>query len=84
MRADGRSVFVSTQVIVDNTATGSTLQANQLSIVDVITNSSTFLCANRNVSTLSFALSAVCSCVIIVIVIRPLKTLTSVLHLTSL
>jgi len=61
MRADGRSVFVSTQVIVDNTATGSTLQANQLSIVDVITNSSTFLCANRNVSTLSFALSAVCS-----------------------
>jgi len=36
------------EVIVDNTATGSTLQANQLSIVDVITNSSTFLCANRN------------------------------------
>lgn len=35
------------QIIVDNTATGTTLRANQLAIVDEITKSSTWLCINR-------------------------------------
>ncbi|ELR11500.1 histidinol dehydrogenase [Acanthamoeba castellanii str. Neff] len=35
------------EIIVDNTATGTTLRANQLAIVDEITKSSTFLCINR-------------------------------------
>jgi ATP phosphoribosyltransferase len=37
------------EIIVDNTATGTTLRANQLAIVDEITKSSTFLCINRTV-----------------------------------
>jgi phosphoribosyl-ATP pyrophosphohydrolase/phosphoribosyl-AMP cyclohydrolase/histidinol dehydrogenase len=35
------------EIIVDNTATGTTLRANQLAIVDEITKSSTYLCINR-------------------------------------
>jgi ATP phosphoribosyltransferase len=36
-------------IIIDNTATGSTLRANQLDVIDVVCHSSTHLCVNRSV-----------------------------------